>query len=464
MPEMNVELLRDAVAYADRWLWFQQRLKEIPALTVAVRQGEELLLSAAYGHANLERAVPVTTDHIFRVASHSKWFTATAIMQLKEQGRLRLDDPLGRFIPWLEGPLSRVTVRQVLNHAAGITRDGYDNDHWQLEHPFPDGEQLRALVETEGAVLPPDSKLKYSNIGYSLLALVIEAAAGVPYHRYMQENIVDRLGLRDTGPETTPEARSRLVTGYTSRALLLPRMPLPDVETGAMAAATGFYSTAEDLTRFAAAHWYGNEELIGDESKREMQRPYWQVEGMESYGLGMQVTKIGDRAVTGHSGGFPGHTTRTYLDPRDRLAVSVLTSESGGAPAELAKSVIRLIDLALKQPPAEARVDLDRYTGRFSSLWGYVDIVRLGGQLFAINPTENDPAADAVKLEVVDGDTLRIEEKEGYGSPGEFVRYTRDQTGQIVKVVLPGSTQYPAGERNEYLRRRREELSADRAC
>ncbi|MDQ2741448.1 MAG: beta-lactamase family protein, partial [Chloroflexota bacterium] len=287
MPEMNEELLRDAVAYADQWLGYQQQLKEIPAITLAVRLGDEMILSAGYGHADLDRDIPVTPEHIFRVASHSKWFTATAIMQLKEQGKLRLDDPLGEYIPWLRGPLAEVTVRQVLNHAGGITRDGYDNDHWQLEHPFPDREQLRKLVEEGGEVIPPNRKLKYSNIGYSLLGFVVEAASGMPYNQYVRENIVDRLGLQNTGPETNPEAQSRMVTGYTSRALLMPRMPLPDAETGAMSSATGFYSTAEDLTRYAAAHFFGNDELIDDPSKREMQRPYWPVEGMDSYGLGM---------------------------------------------------------------------------------------------------------------------------------------------------------------------------------
>lgn len=460
MPEMNDELLRDALAYVDQWLGYQQQLKDIPAVTVAVRHGDELLLSEGYGQANRERDVPVTPQHIFRVASHSKWFTATAVMQLKEQGKLRLDDPLGQYIPWLRDPLASVTIRQVLNHAAGITRDGYDNDHWQLEHPFPDQDQLRRLVEQGGEVLPPNHKLKYSNIGYSLLGLVVESASGMPYNQFVRENIVDRLRLPRTGPETTREAQANMVTGYTSRSLLMPRIPLPDTETGAMSSATGFYSTAEDLTRYASAHFFGNDELISDESKREMQRPYWPVEDMDSYGLGMQVGTIGDRKMAGHSGGFPGHTTRTYLDPEDKLAISVLTSESGGVASELTKSIVKLIDLALDQKPAGDASGLDTYTGRFTSLWGYTDIVRLGNQLFLISPDAPDPAAIAWKLEVVDPDTLKLEEKEGYGSPGEYVRYQRNNDGTIRKITVAGSTQYPLGTAQDYLNRRREELAA----
>jgi len=460
MTEMNDDLLRDAASYAGRWLDYQQRLKEIPAVTIAIRHGDDVVLSAGYGHANLETGVPVTPDHIFRVASHSKWFTGTAIMQLKEAGRLRLDDPLGQYIPWLQPPLAAVTIRQVLNHAGGITRDGYDNDHWQLEHPFPDVEQLRRLVEEGGEVLPANQKLKYSNIGYSLLGLVVEAASGSPYNRYVRENIVDRLGLQNTGPETNEEARERMVTGYTSRALLEPRLPLPDADTHAMSAATGFYSTAPDLTRFAAAHFLGNDELILDESKREMQRPYWPVRDADSYGLGMMVARVGERWMPGHEGGFPGHATRTLLDAGQQLAVSVLTSDSGVDADALAKSVVRLIDLALTQKPAANPTELDRYTGRFSSLWGYVDIVRLGNQLFLISPESDNPAADVTRLEPVEVDTLKIEEKEGYGSPGEHVRFIRDGEDAVERVTIAGATVYPEGRREEYLQRRRHELAA----
>ncbi|GAC1631339.1 MAG: hypothetical protein NVS4B2_15180 [Chloroflexota bacterium] len=181
---------------------------------------------------------------------------------------------------------------------------------------------------------------------------------------------------------------------------------------------------------------------------------------MDSYGLGMQVVTVGSRRLVGHSGGFPGHTTRTYLDPVDKLAVSVLTNESGGFATELTHSIVKLIDLALKQDPAGDSTDLDRYTGRFTNLWGYTDLFRLGNQLFTAEPTADDPASVAVKLEIVNEATLRIEEKDGYGSPGESVRYVRDARGSITKISVAGSTHYPAGTMREYLQRRREDVTA----
>src|SRR6185312_15566866 len=119
MSKLDTDLLHDAVAYADQWVEMQQDRREIPGVVVAVYHDDRLLLSKGYGYADLEQRIAMTPGHIFRIASHSKTFTATAIMQLVESRALRLDDPLARFIPWLEQVtgLGNVTIRQALNHA-----------------------------------------------------------------------------------------------------------------------------------------------------------------------------------------------------------------------------------------------------------------------------------------------------------------------------------------------------------
>ena len=148
MSQLQAELLNDGVAYVDRWLAYQQERREVPGIVVAIRWKDQLLLSKGYGYADLERHVPMTPQHIFRIASHSKTFTATAIMQLVEQGKLRLDDRVASYVPWMEQQpgLGQVTIRQVLNHTSGIVRDGHDAEYWGLERAFPDDAALRALV------------------------------------------------------------------------------------------------------------------------------------------------------------------------------------------------------------------------------------------------------------------------------------------------------------------------------
>ena len=448
MSSLNLDLLREGVAYADSWVAYRQEWAEVPGIVVAIWHDGEFLLSKGYGLADMEQQTAMTPEHIFRIASHSKTFTATAIMQLLEGGALRLDDPLATYIPWLAGrdELATVTIRQALNHSTGIVRDGVDADHWQLAQPFPDAATLRGMVEDGGAVLAANERFKYSNIAYGLLGLVVEAASGMPYNAYVAERIVGRLGLPDTGPEIDDAARPRMATGYTARRLGLPRRPVPEIDTRALSAATGFYSTAESLCRYVAAHCLGDDRLLSDASKREMQQAYWKVgQGDQGYGLGFGVEDIGGRRVIGHGGGFPGYITSTLFDPKDRLAVVVLTNTAGGPAGLLSRTIVRILDFALKQQPAPEADAHDRhsYTGRFVTLFGVTDVAAFGSTLMALDPEEDDPFAGAGRLEIEDQDTLRIAEINGYDAPGERLRYARDAAGAAVKVVIGGSSAFP---------------------
>jgi D-alanyl-D-alanine carboxypeptidase len=280
MAEVDQCLLQQAAGAIDGYVSEQQRVKDIPGIVVAFGHSNEILLSKAYGRADIEHGIDMTPDHAFRIASHSKMFTATACMLLLQAGKLRLDDRLEGYVDGLPEGVGQATIRQTLNHAAGIIRDGYDSDYWHLEYPFPDSMGVKRLAKE---ILQPNESFKYSNIGYSLVGLAIEKASGVSYQQYVREAIIERLGLGHTGPDTDDGVTKSLVTGYTGRQFPFRRMPIPDVPTGAMAAATGFYSTAEDLLRFARAHFLGNEELLTDASKREMQQPYWEVREAEMH-------------------------------------------------------------------------------------------------------------------------------------------------------------------------------------
>ena len=445
MTDLDSERVREGATYAASWIAYQRAVRDIPGAVFGVRWNDDEVFLSACGRANIERDVPMTTDHIFRIASHSKTFTAVSLMQLAEAGKLRLDDSLGAHISWLRGAVAEATVRQAMNHAAGVIRDGADTDHWHLARPFPNVDQLRALVEDGGDVLPPNERFKYSNIAYSLLGQVIESASGASYQEYTRSHIVEPLGLKNMGPETDDHAREGLVTGYTARWPNIERVPFADVTTGAMAAATGFYSTCADLLRYASSHFMGNEEILSDRSKREMQQPFWAVGDGSFYGLGMAVKDVGARRLVGHGGGFPGHTTLTLIDSHSRLASVVMMNQSGGPAHELGENTVKIIDLALSQgaPTADEAGRLDRFTGRFWSTWGPTDIVRFGDALLLLAPESGDPTQDPGRLTVVDDATLRIEVKSGTASPGESIRYERDGAGEIALVRVAGGSHFP---------------------
>jgi len=369
-------------------------------------------------------------------------------MQLAELGRLRLDDTLATHLDELRGsPVAEVTVREVLGHASGITRDGDDGDFWQLTNPFLDADQLLDLVRgPHGAVLGRDERFKYSNIGYSLLGLVIEAITGTRYVEHVRHAVIEPLGLTRTTPELDADHLGLHVTGYTSLAYAERRLPIDHVTTAAMASATGFSSTAEDLVRYAAGHFRGDRRILTDLSKRLMQRREWEVGDGSAYGLGFATAEVGGRRVYGHGGGYPGHITRTWFDPDARLAVSVLTNAIDGPALGYANAFLRLLQLTLdaSPDPHATTVDLSSFTGRFATLWGVFDVVELGGRLHQIGSTLPDPGVDPVVLSVVDADTLRIERSSGYGSPGELLRYVRDADGTVVSLRAgSGTTAHP---------------------
>ena len=451
---MTIErrLVQDAVNQAARWLEYMQRSLRIPGLSVAVRHEDDLLLSRAYGHADVERGHEMRPDHIFRIASHSKTFTASAVMLLMERGALSLDDRLSRWLQWLDdapGTAGALRLRHLLSHSGGVIRDGMDAGWWDLRMPFHDADSLQAAVHADPPVYSASERFKYSNIGYSLLGAVVEAASGKPYNDFVRAEIVDRLGLESTGPELDASVAERLATGYSSRRYGQDRVPLPHLDTRAMSAATGFYSTAEDLCRYGAAHFMGNEELLADDTKREMQHEAWKVEGPlpRHYALGFNVTDVAGRRMVGHGGGFPGFITYTTIDPGDQLVVSVLTNAIDGPAEALGTGIVKLINRAADatKPPmgADAPVasssELERFTGRFFSLWATLDIFRLGDQLCATDPEMLDPTADVVELDVIDDRTLRISKASGYASPGERVAFEFDGAGQPSKVQFAGS-------------------------
>jgi CubicO group peptidase (beta-lactamase class C family) len=445
---LSRSLVEDAAAYAGEWVEYRQRSALVPGVCVAIRHEDDVVLSRAFGMADVEGAIPLRTDHGFRIASHSKTFTATALMLLVEHGALSLDDRLDRWLQWLPdqaGGLGRAKVREVMSHSAGIIRDGVDAPWWQLRGDFLDVDGLGAAAVGTEPIIARNDRFKYSNIGYSLLGQVIEAVAGGSYHAFVQREIVDRLGLASTGPEPGADSLGRLATGYSARKYGLERRPFAHLDTRAMASATGFYSTAEDLCRYGAAHFLGNEELLSDDSKREMQHEHWKVEGGRGghYGLGFAVYKLGDRRVIAHGGGFPGFITHTAIDPVDRLVVTVLTNAIDGPAEGLVAGIIGLINRAQKAGPGGAEQDLHRYAGRFFGFWAVNDIVPLGGDLLAIDPELLDPVADATTLEVVDDNTLRISATGGYASFGEAVTYERSPDGATQAVQFAGARLLP---------------------
>ncbi|GAA3695898.1 hypothetical protein GCM10022204_09700 [Microlunatus aurantiacus] len=443
--------LTETLETIDRWVAYRVWHSRLPGAQVAIGRHGRIELSRAYGLADVDRAIPLRTDHLFRIASHSKTFTATAVLRLVEQDRLRLEDRLGDLVPELaDDPIGRAVVRELLEHTSGALRDGLDGDFWQGQRPFPDRVELLDMAR-----VPPKSepgeRFSYSNLGYGLLGLVIEAVTRTSYVDAMSELVVVPLGLTATSACYRPDRAGDYATGHSGLHTATRRRPIASVDTAALDAATGFSSTAEDLVSYFGAHAFGDGRLLSDRSKRLMQRranlsDQRKPEGAW-YGLGMAGESVEDHRMTGHGGGYPGHSSRTLLDPETGLVVSVMTNAIDGPASSLATGILTLLDDA-REHPAEPTADgpARRGLGRWGNLWAAIDLGVVGGRVRPLQLPGWDPLEGSDVLEPT-AYGYRIVEGNGYGSLGERVVVGDDDVLRYGSMTyrrldeLPGQTE-----------------------
>jgi CubicO group peptidase (beta-lactamase class C family) len=416
---MDAALVADAVRYLEHWLDYRQRTLQVPGLVGALALDGRLLLHRGYGLADLESATPMPTDAAFPVASHSKTFTTALVLRLVEQGRLRLDDPLERWLPELPPELHQVQVGELLSHSAGVTRDSTTSDFWQLQEDFP---AAAALAGLSTAVLGRHERFKYSNIGFALAGQVVEAVCGEPYDVVARREVLDVLGLGGTTPDT---AGRDCATGYTARRGGAQRRALPVPSAAALAPATGYTSTAADMCAFATALCDGDSPLLGAESRRAMRRVTWPGQhGDQDYCLGLNHTKVGERHVHGHGGAYPGFITSTRFIAADRVVAVVLTNAIDAPAPEMTQTMLAIVDHAQQcGGPGDGAAEV---TGRYSGLWGTSDVVRLGGQLMVFDPELADPLERRVELTPAGDGRWTVTRSSGFGNPGEQVVFDGD--------------------------------------
>lgn len=427
---------QDVLDYYGSWLGYRRWFLRIPGVQACVAEDGVARLSVALGSADEPAGTPLTERHLFRIASHSKTFTAVLVLRLVEQGLLRLDDPIAAHVPGLtDSALARATLRELLSHGGGVIRDSEDGDFWQLLRPYPEREELvRIAAEPTAAVLPRNERFKYSNIAYGVLGLAIEQVTGGPFDKAVRTEILGPLGLSDIGPELLPERSSEFAAGHSALSHAYERTVIDHVDTAALAPATGFFATATELVRFYSALLPGDERLLSDDSLRQLRHRMWDVKKAESgYALGVSLNRVGEHELFGHGGGFPGHITRTLACPERRTVVSVLTNAIDGPAEPLAMALFQLMDTA-ESATHQPAVDGARFVGRFSNLWDVQDVALLDGRLFVLNPVIANPVEAPMALEVVDDTTLKMVSGPGGGSIGEFMRYEFAPDGSIRSV------------------------------
>ena len=343
-----------------------------PSVSAAVASNGEIVWGETVGVANTATGEEATPDHQYRIGSITKTFTAVAIMQLRDAGKLDLEDPLDRH---LDGTSHRPTIRRMLSHSSGLQREP-PGDVWETMR-FTEGEEfLRSAAEAE-QVLPPGSHFHYSNLAFALLGEVVARVSGQPWEEYLGAHVLQPLGLTRTSVrKQAPAAQGYLVDPYADSVHEEPA----DLDIGATAAAGALWSTPADLARWAAFFSEPNPEVLSADTVEEMQTFQTMVDLEQwklGFGLGLELFREGDRVFAGHGGAMPGFLAMVVASRKEGTGAAVLTNS--GAAQGVSELAVKLAVKAAEAFPAvpgawhvgeTAPQELDGVLGRWWSEGG----------------------------------------------------------------------------------------------
>jgi CubicO group peptidase (beta-lactamase class C family) len=437
--------LQPAIGYIRSWIEFQVRASQQPGCIVAIAHRGKMVAEYAFGYANLATGEKLTPRHRFRIASHSKSFTAAGIMKLREQRKLRLDDPVGQYVKGLHPQVAQTTIAQLLSHSAGLTRDGADAGQFADRRPYLGEKELIAELGS-APVIAPNTRFKYSNHGFGLLGLVIEAIAKEPYRGWIKREIVAAAGLRETEPSMPLVKSAPFARGHTLRLPLGRRLVVPgDNPANAIAPAAGFVSTAADVARFfAQLAPNAKRSVLSAGSRREMTRKHWRnphttLEGY--YGLGIMSGTLAGWDWFGHTGAFQGYISRTCVIPACELTITILTNAADGLAVFWLDGAMHILRAFAARGAPKRRVR--NWTGRWWGMFGAFDLVPIGNLVIAASPLLLNPMLDATEIEVTGRDTGRISLAAGFQSHGQAVRRVRNKRGAVSDIWLAGGNLKP---------------------
>ena len=407
-----------------RFIEHEMADKDLPALSIALVDDQEIVWSKGFGFANPKDKTPVTDETIYRVGSVSKLFTDIAIMQLVEQRKLALDAPVTRYLPEFSprNPFGKpITLRQLMSHRSGLVREPPVGNYFETTEPSL-ARTIASLNHT-ALVYAPESRTKYSNAAIATVGYVLERTQGEPFARYLKRSVLDPLGLERSSFEPMPEITKDLAKAYMwtvdGRVFEAPTFELGMSPAGSM------YTTVTDMGRFMSALFAGGRGSKGQMLKastiEEMWTPQFAPPGQKTgYGIGFGIREFEGRRTVGHGGAIYGFATTLKAMPDDKLGVVVVTTK------DAANAVTnRIADLALKamfalrqgkpipQPETPGPVDPQlarRITGRYVNGSNSVDLIESAGKLSRLSSI----GGEQVRLRSL-GEALIVDDKLAYG-------------------------------------------------
>jgi D-alanyl-D-alanine carboxypeptidase len=427
------------------------REHRLPGASVGVVHGDRLAWSKGIGFSDIAARRAPDAGTLYRVASITKTFTGTAIMQLRDQGLLGLDDPAVAHLPELAvadsrfGPIESVTIRRLLSHESGLMGDPPGTD-W--DEPRYQGAVAANLANAAqiGTSVPPNTQQKYSNMGYQLLGEIVGRVSGQPYADYVRSQILDPLGMGSSGFLPLPDTlEQRRAVGYAPRGFsddLRESVPAPE-----LVAEGGLLSCVDDLALWLSFQLRedggaraGGQVLAGT-TLAEMHRPrYLGDDGWDlAWGISWYAVRKGELVWVQHSGGLHGFRSNVCFDPKQRVGAIALVNGDGDADtlaiglAAIARDAV-MAECAPIEPPPPLPQGYGDLLGLYAApSFGFV--LRLewrDGRLTFVEPGEPQSRPTLTATDRADEFVVDRQVREA----GEPCVFRRRQDGRVVAVAL----------------------------
>jgi len=334
--------------------------------TALVARGDQVLLTKAYGSANLEWEVPNTPNTKFRLGSVTKQFTAASILLLEERGKLSVSDPVKKFMPDAPAAWDKVTIFHLLTHTSGVADFTHFPDYPKIEPFATTPAKLVALFRDKPLDFEPGEKWSYDNSGFVLLTYLIEKITGDSYEKFVRENIFTPLGMKDTGYDSNSAIIPHRASGYSTGRDGIENAGFINMTVPQGAGA--LYSTTGDLLKWEQGLFGGK--VLKAASLDKMTTPF-----KSDYAFGLMVETPGGHKKISHGGGIEGFNTSLNYYPDDKLTVVVLANLNGPAADDIAGKLAALAHGESVTLPGERKeMTLDS-----KALSRYVGVYRMPG-------------------------------------------------------------------------------------
>ena len=428
---------RAALALAEAEIAASIAARVAPGLSVSLVCGAQTVWQRGFGVSDLERGAPAAPDTVYAVGSITKLFTATMLMQMRDAGKLRLDDAVQDYVPDVPVPHRHpgappITFRHLVTHTSGLAKDSPVGYWDSLE--FPPVEVMMAKLKETEQVYPPGTQWKYSNLAIALLGHALSRIAGQSWDSYINGHILAPLGMHESAPRFAEKQRAKLACGYARPAAGWPPAALAHQDLGGISAGGSLHSTVTDMAKFIANQFADEPKLLCHATIAEMHRAQWVNEDWQSgQGIGWRVHRADDGSTRiEHGGGVHGYTCKVLLSVPERLGVAVFTNGSDGnvgngvaaRTLDLLVPVVRRVRGRQAPPAPTAPAEWQRYVGRYRWVLGDAEVQLAAGRLLL-----TVAAGSGTETMVLEPEAAHVFRMPGGQLRGETLRFVVDGPG-----------------------------------